>query len=89
MRTINKLLFLIVMTAVAGCRQSRHSDACTDACLAGSDAEAIAHLTARLEENRAELEKIDDPALRYVILEIISGLEAHIDYIKAGRSRVR
>lgn len=72
-----------VMTAV-GCRHTRHSDACTESCLGGGDIESIAHLTARLEENRAELEKAEDPARRFVILEVISGLESHIDYIKAG-----
>lgn len=74
---------MIWVAASVGCTTARHTEDCTEACLSAGKERAIEHLTARLEENRAELEKIDDPARRYVVLEIIAGLEAHIEYIKA------
>lgn len=84
---IRRILFWVAIVALVGCTTAQHSDDCTEVCLSGSDAQALAHLTARLEANRLELETVENPARRYVILEIISGIEAHIDYIKAGRPR--
>lgn len=85
MRVVKIVVFSAIVATV-GCVTVRHTENCTESCLGAGKERAIEHLTARLEENRAELETIDDPARRYVVLEIIAGLEAHIEYIKARQN---
>lgn len=82
---ISKQLLIIASAGLFGCMKVRHTEECTEACLSGGQERAIEHLTTRLGENRAELEWTDDPARRYVILEIIAGIEAHIEFIESRR----
>lgn len=62
-----------------------HDDTCVDACLAGSDEKALEHLAYQLEANRAAMKVARDDKSREILQEVISGIEAHINYIKAGR----
>lgn len=62
-----------------------HDDACVSACLAGGDRKALRHLFYVLETNRAALTDECDEKSCEILREIISGIEAHIDYIKAGK----
>lgn len=62
-----------------------HDDSCVDACLAGSDEKALEHLTYQLEANRAAMKGARDDKSREILQEVLSGIEAHINYIKAGR----
>lgn len=77
-------VFSIALAAVCGCRTA-HSDACVVACLK-NDRTAIEHLEYRLAENRAALAETRDARDQAILKEIISGIEMHLDYIRAGRS---
>lgn len=65
--------------------RTAHGDWCCESCVKGTNERALEHLEYMLEQNRRELEETTDEVSRGTILEIISGIEAHIDYIKSGR----
>lgn len=86
--SMKAVLALSIAVMLLGCvseERLAHGDWCVESCVKGTNERALEHLKYMREQNCRELAKTRDETSAATIREIISGIEAHIDYIKAGR----
>lgn len=85
---IMKFVVLLFVGLLVGCMASDkplHGDWCAAECVHATNELALEHLEYMRAQNCRELELEKDERSAATIREIISGIDAHIDYIKSGR----
>lgn len=85
MKFVVPILLVCLLVGCVSEEKHPHGDWCAAECVHATNERALEHLEYMREKNCRELELEKDERSAATILEIISGIDAHIDYIKAGR----
>lgn len=76
------LMLLSVFCACVSPKKHPHGDWCAEKCVHATNERALEHLEYMRAQNCRKLESEKDERSAATIREIISGIDAHIDYIK-------